>query len=67
MARGPLSAIVFFLMLAMASAGMVETPSTMVGATETSSHLMGALAALKISLTDCEISGPIPCVGEGSR
>lgn len=45
MARGPLRAIVFFLIEWMASAGMVETPSTRMGATETSSHLMGTLAA----------------------
>lgn len=69
-ARGPLRAIVFFLMLEMASAGMVETPSTRMGATETSSHLMGTFAVLKISLTDSAISGPIPCCaqrGEGEQ
>lgn len=50
----------FFLIEATASAGMVDTPSTMVGVTSTSSQTIGTLAALKICLTDSEISGPIP-------
>ena len=63
-ARGPLRAIVFFLMEATASAGIVETPSTIVGVTSTSSQTIGTLALVKIALTDSAISGPIPCVLE---
>jgi hypothetical protein len=37
-ARGPLRAMVFFLILTMASSGMLETPFTMTGVTDTSSH-----------------------------
>lgn len=51
----------FFLIEATALAGMVETPSMMVGVTSTSSQTIGTLAAVKICLTDSEISGPIPC------
>lgn len=40
-ARGPLSAIVFFLIDLIAFSGMVETPSTRTGVTSTSSHVMG--------------------------
>jgi hypothetical protein len=52
-ARGPLSATVFFLTEAL----------TKVGVTSTSSHWIGALAALKMDLTDSAISGPIPSPG----
>jgi hypothetical protein len=62
-ARGPLSATVFFLTEAMASAGMAVLPLTKVGVTSTSSHWIGALAALKMDLTDSAISGPIPSPG----
>lgn len=40
-ARGPLSAIVFFLIDLIAFSGIVETPSMMTGVTSTSSHWMG--------------------------
>jgi len=57
--------MVFFLIEATASAGIVETPSTIVGVTSTSSQTMGTLALVKIALTDSAISGPIPCDSKG--
>lgn len=48
-ARGPLSATVFFLMLTIAFSGIVEMPSTSTGVTETSSHWMGTCGSAKVS------------------
>lgn len=59
-ARGPLSATKFFLTLSMAASGITVRPSFSMGVTSTGSHLMGTLAAVKMSLTAWEISGPIP-------
>ena len=62
-ARGPLRATVLLRTLAMASSGMAVLPSLIMGVTSTSSHSIGVFAAVKISLTEREISGPIPSPG----
>ena len=59
-ARGPLRAMKFFLTLSIAPSGITVRPSLSIGVTSTGSHLMGTLAAAKMSLTAWEISGPIP-------
>lgn len=75
-ANGPFNATLFLSMLSMVSGAMTVFPSTNLGVTSTGSHLIGAyiisvpvllrygfvrtFAASKISLTDWEISGPIP-------
>lgn len=62
-AKGPLRAMLFFLMLLMEAVGMLDLPSTKTGCTSISSHSMGTLACEKILLTDSLISGPIPSPG----
>lgn len=75
-ASGPFRATLFRLILSMVSSLIEVLPSFSWGVTSTGSHLTGAfdplvdariigfhgstLAAAKISLTDWEISGPIP-------
>lgn len=55
-ASGPLSATKLRLTLEIASSGMTVLPSELRwGVTSTDSHLMGVLAAEKMSLTDWEI------------
>lgn len=50
----------FFLIEVMVASGIEETPLMISGVTETSSHSIGTLAAMKIDLSDSVISGPIP-------
>ena len=59
-ARGPFRATKFFLTLSMAASGITVRPSLSMGVTSTGSHLIGTFAAAKMSLTACEISGPMP-------
>lgn len=50
-ASGPLRATKFFLTLSMAASGITVRPPLRMGVTSTGSHLMGTLAAAKMSLT----------------
>lgn len=59
-ARGPFNATRFLFTLSIASSGMTVLPFFNCGVTSTGSHSIGTFAAVKMSLTDFEISGPIP-------